>query len=112
MTAMSRFIGLIITVVAVAALVGAAIGWQFPFLGGNRSANQLRNSTENTGTGTRPGNRARVQPANPQNAQADNTERTAQAPSNTPIDPERPNTGTTETDTGSANQNEPINALW
>jgi hypothetical protein len=29
---MNRFIGLIITVVAVAALVGAAIGWRFPSL--------------------------------------------------------------------------------
>lgn len=37
-------------VVAVAALAGAAIGWRFPFLGDNRTANQLNNSQETTPT--------------------------------------------------------------
>lgn len=105
---MSRFIGLLATVVLVAALVGAAIGWQFPFLGGNRAANQLGSSPETTGAGTR----TRVQPANQTNGQAQNTQRTAQAPSNVPIDPERPNTGTGTADTGATNPNQPVNALW
>ncbi|HEY9666168.1 MAG TPA: hypothetical protein V6C91_05150, partial [Coleofasciculaceae cyanobacterium] len=69
---MNRFIGLIITVVAIAALAGAAIGWRFPFLGQSRSANEV---------GTAQGSR-RIQPATqaqaPRTAQPANRTRTQQ----------------------------------
>ncbi len=45
-------------VVAVAALAGAAIGWRFPFLGRNRSANQLE--TAQQPSSAQPVNRART----------------------------------------------------
>lgn len=103
---MSRFIGLIITVVAVAALVGAALGWRFPFQGQNRAANQLSDTQEAAeGQPTR----TRVQRANQPAARAQNNNQTnlqAQAPDGT-VNPEEPNTQNQP-----ANTNQPVPALW
>lgn len=114
---MNRFIGLIITVVAIAALAGAAIGWRFPFLGQSRSANELE-----TAQGSRtiqpanqaqaprtiqPANRTRTQQANQQTAQNLNNEQTtAQAPGTTV------NPGATTTQQEQADTNPPVSALW
>lgn len=93
---MNRFIGLIITVVAVAALVGAAIGWRFPFLGQNRTASRV----SNTALQNQPGNTRRTQPANPPAGQPTDA-------ADGPLNPEVP-----ETQPASSNQNQPIPALW
>lgn len=99
---MNRFIGLIITVVAVAALVGAAIGWRFPFLGQNRTASRV----SNTAIQDQRGNAGGVQPANVPNTQPQDNNQTAQAPGGA-VNPEAPNTQSAPT-----NQNQPIPALW
>ncbi|MBD1806664.1 hypothetical protein H6F98_14535 [Microcoleus sp. FACHB-SPT15] len=118
---MSKFLGIILTVVGVAALVGAAIGWRFPFIGQSRSSNQVE-TVQDAPTAGQPATRTRVQPANqptrvqPANqptttAQAQNNQRTVQAPAQTTvptIDPE----GTAGTGTGQTNPSEPIRALW
>lgn len=94
---MNRFIGLIITVVAVAALVGAAIGWRFPFLGQNRTASRV----SNTALQDQPGNTRRTQPANvPTDTQPTDA-------ADAPLNPEAP-----ETQAAPSNQNQPIPALW
>lgn len=86
---MNRFVGLIITVVAIAALIGAAIGWRFPFLGQNQRANQLAQQ----GSQTRTTNRGRTQPANPPNTPAANNTPNANNPDDLdPLDPEASNT--------------------
>jgi cytoskeletal protein RodZ len=113
---MNRFIGLIITVVAVAALVGAAIGWRFPFGSRSRSANQLETSPQEA-TQVQPDNRTRTlranQPATTRTAPANQT--TAQAPDAT-VDPEA--TGTAQPVQSNSDQqaelesNEPVPALW
>ncbi len=100
---MNRFIGLIITVVAVAALVGAAIGWRFPFLGQNRTASRV----SNTALENRRGNTAGTQPANaPTNTAPQGNTGNAQ-PADEVLNPEAP-----ETQPASGNQNQPIPALW
>jgi cytoskeletal protein RodZ len=115
---MNRFIGLIITVVAVAALVGAAIGWQFPFGGRSRSANQLETSPQDQeATQVQQNNRTRTlranQPTTTRTAPANQT--TAQAPDAT-VDPEA--TGTAQPVQSNSDQqaelesNEPVPALW
>lgn len=106
---MNRFIGLIITVVAIAALAGAAIGWRFPFLGQSRSANEL---------GTAPGSR-RIQPAN--TVQPANRTRTVPANQPTPQNLENEqttaqnttgNSGATTTQQEQAETDPPVSALW
>jgi cytoskeletal protein RodZ len=83
---MNRFVGLIITVVAIAALIGAAIGWRFPFLGQNQRANQLaQQRSQNQTTNGR-----RTQPANQPNTPAPNNTPNANNPDD--LDPEAPNT--------------------
>lgn len=73
-------------VVAVAALAGAAIGWRFPFLGDNRSAQQL--STPPEGTKTQPAG-TKLATKQPEKSPASNLKSTqpatttAQAPSST-----------------------------
>jgi hypothetical protein len=100
---MNRFIGLIITVVAVAALVGAAIGWRFPFLGQNRTATRV----SNTALPDRRGNTAGTQPANaPTNTAPQGNTGTAE-PADEVLNPEAP-----ETQAAPSNQNQPIPALW
>lgn len=105
---MSKFIGLFIGVIALATLAGAAIGWRFPFLGQNQSANQLENAPEATENrtvrsvsqaplGTSQPNRTTVQAQNPQ--------QTAQAP--------QPNQGDTVIpEPAPTDANQPIPALW
>lgn len=103
---MNRFIGLIIMVVAVAALAGAAIGWRFPFLGQRQSSNQLETSQDGT-QGQPATNRARTLRANQPTTQAqNNNQTTAQAPDAT-VNPEATNTQQEQSDT-----NEPVSALW
>lgn len=117
---MSKFLGIILGVVGVAALVGAAIGWRFPFLGQSRTSNQLE-TVQDAPTAGQPATRTRVQRANQPTTttQAQNTQRTAQAPAGAQtqapaqttvptIDPE----GTAGTGTGQTNAGEPIRALW
>ena len=106
---MNRFIGLIITVVAVAALVGAAIGWRFPFLGRTRSANQLETAPQEASQ-VRQGNGTRTlrasQTTTTRTVRANQT--TAQAPDAT-VNPEAP--GTT-TQPAQSESEEPVPALW
>ena len=109
---MNRFIGLIIMVVAIAALAGAAIGWRFPFLGRSRSANQLQTAQQNTNvqpanrTSVQPANRTRVQRASQPTAQApSNAQTTAQAPDAT-VNPAATNVESAQT------ENQPVPALW
>ena len=118
---MSKFLGIILGVVGVAALVGAAIGWRFPFLGQSRTSNQLE-TVQEAPTAGQPATRTRVQRASqpPTTTQAQNTRRTTaqapagaqtQAPAQTTdptIDPE----GTAGTGTGQTNPGEPVRALW
>lgn len=104
---MSRFIGLIITVVAVAALIGAAIGWRFPFLGQNRRANQLDTAQqvqedEQTAQTT-------IQPANPPAPQQQQfNQPSAQAPTGGTVAPQTQNTQPVQ----STPNQQPIQALW
>jgi cytoskeletal protein RodZ len=83
---MNRFAVLIISVVAIAALIGAAIGWQFPFLGQNQRANQLAQQRSQNQTT----NRTRIQPANRPGTQARNNNPNVNNPDD--LDPEAPNT--------------------
>ena len=125
---MSRFLGIIIGVVGVAALVGAAIGWRFPFLGQSRSSNQLETAQE-APTAGQPATRTRLRSNQPTTTtQAQNTQRTTaqapagvqtqapagaqvQAPAQT-TDPTLDPEGTAGSGTGQTNPGEPIRALW
>ena len=94
-------------VVAIAALAGAAIGWRFPFLGRNQSANRLQTAQQPTS----------VQPANrPRTLSASQPSKTAQALNSTQETAQAPNATTTPEATTPppppANTNEPIPALW
>ncbi|HEY9635733.1 MAG TPA: hypothetical protein V6D14_20175 [Coleofasciculaceae cyanobacterium] len=88
---MNRFIGLIITVVAVAALIGAAIGWRFPFLGGSgRGGNSSLLSQDQSGRRAQPLNNNQPgtttqnnNPANPQPADDIDPEASNAQPSTT-----------------------------
>jgi cytoskeletal protein RodZ len=111
---MNRFAGVIITVVAIAALVGAALGWRFPFPGQNRAANQVSTSPEATqATQQQQGaNRTRIQRASqPSNQRQNNTSTTTAQAQNTgnanaqdpTIDPET---------TGTGQSNQPVSAFW
>lgn len=106
---MSRFLGVILAVVGVAALVGAAIGWRFPFLGQSRSSNQLETAQQSPTAG-QPETRTRVlrtnQPATTTQAQNPRRAAPAAAPATDPaIDPE--GTGAAPTNSG-----QPVRALW
>ncbi len=91
--------------VAVAALIGTVTGCSSPFLGRNRSANQVENSPE--ATQTQPANQTGTLRANQPATQGQNTNQTtAQAPTATgdPIgDP---------ADTAQAGSNQAVQALW
>ncbi len=96
-------------VVAIAALAGAAIGWRFPFLGRNQSANRLQTAGQTTAV--QPTTRKRTLRANQptRTAQAlNNNQTTAQAPNATTS----PDPTTSPSSSGSTNQNDPIPALW
>ncbi|HAA31744.1 MAG TPA: hypothetical protein DCE56_33660 [Cyanobacteria bacterium UBA8553] len=94
---MNRFIGLIIMVVAIAALAGAAIGWRFPFLGSNRSATQISTSQEGT----------QGQPARLRQASRSRQQTVAQD-TNVNVDTDtNVNTGS-----GQSGSNKPVPALW
>jgi cytoskeletal protein RodZ len=100
---MNRFIGLIITVVAVAALVGAAIGWRFPFLGRNQRATQQIGNTAQNGSQRQSNNRTPAQP---------NTTQDNPSASGDTLDPESPNTQPEQnTSSGTASGTAPA-ALW
>jgi hypothetical protein len=94
---MNKFIGLIIMVVALAALAGAAIGWRFPFLGSNRSASQINTAQEGT----------QGQPARLKQASRSNP-RTVAQDTNVNVDTDT----TVNTDSGQSGSNEPVPALW
>jgi cytoskeletal protein RodZ len=107
---MNRFIGLIIMVVAIAALAGAAIGWRFPFLGENRSAQQFGANRSNS----------TIQPAN-RTARQQTQQQTAQAPQNTqttetaqvPDATTAPDTTTAQNQQQTpATDTQPVTALW
>jgi hypothetical protein len=96
-------------VVAIAALAGAAIGWRFPFTGGNQSANRLQ--TAQQPTGVQPANRNRTLRTTQPNrtAQAlNNNQTTAQAPNATTS----PDATTPPPPPSDTNENQPIPALW
>ncbi len=59
---MNRYVGVIITLVAVAALIGAAIGWRFPFLGQNQYEGVKDQNVETANNTTQ--NRPQAQPTN------------------------------------------------
>jgi hypothetical protein len=106
---MNRFIGLIIMVVAVAALAGAAIGWRFPFLGQNRSLNQIGTAQEGTQgqtTAQRQALSAKQPTQKARNTSATGT-RSLQA-QNTNVD----TSTTVNTQSGQSDSNEPVPALW
>ena len=121
-TAMNRFAGIIITVVAIAALIGAALGWRFPFPGQNRTANQLRTSPQTTQQAnqqtTQQANQTRLRASQPTNsASRTNPTQTAQVPNNTQTDtptsdvninPEATGSGTGQAETGG----QPVSAFW
>ena len=106
--------------VGVAALVGAAIGWRFPFLGQSRSSNQLE-TAQQAPTAGQPATRTRVQRTNQPatTAQAQNNQRTAQAPAQAQAqapaqttDPTLDPEGTAGTGTAQTNPGQPVRALW
>ncbi|HEY9725152.1 MAG TPA: hypothetical protein V6D50_01775 [Chroococcales cyanobacterium] len=112
---MNRFAGIIITVVAIAALIGAALGWRFPFPGQNRTANQLRTSPQTT----QQANRTQLRTSQPTNSArgTNQTQTTAQVPNNTQtntqpsdvnINPEATGSGTGQAETGG----QPVSAFW
>ncbi|HEY9611853.1 MAG TPA: hypothetical protein V6C93_21000 [Allocoleopsis sp.] len=104
---MNRFIGVIIMAVAVAALAGAAIGWRFPFLGRNQSANRLE--TPQQRTVVQPAKQTRTLGASQPNrtTQALNSaQTTAQAPDATT------NPDATNPPPPPSNTDEPVPALW
>ena len=118
---MNRFAGIIITVVAIAALIGAALGWRFPFPGQNRTANQLRTSPQTTEQAnqrtTQQANQTRLRSSQPTNSasRTNPTQTTAQVPNNTQnntptsdvtIDPEAAGSGQAETG------GQPVSAFW
>jgi hypothetical protein len=100
---MNRFAGLIITVVALAALVGAALGWRFPFPGGNRNSNlQVRQPSPQS-----------TQQANPQRGQPLRSGQPTPAPTaaannnpSTPVIADTNNTGESDTDS------QPVLGMW
>lgn len=103
---MNRFIGLLITVVAIAALAGAAIGWRFPFPGRSRTANQIGTAPETTQN--QPTSQARPLRANQPTAQAQNNNpTTAQTPDAT-VNPE----STANTQSAQSESSQPVQALW
>lgn len=103
---MNKFVGLLITVVALAALAGAAIGWRFPFLGQSRTSNELE--TAQDGTGNQP-----VNPTPTRNTRLG----TAQPQSNNPTTARVPNTtggqgGTATAQPVQQDAAQPVQALW
>lgn len=92
--------------VAVAALAGAAIGWRFPFLGKNQSANRLETAPQRTVA--QPTRQTRLGASQPnRTAQAlNNPQTTAQAPDATT------NPDATNPPPAPSNTNEPVPALW
>jgi cytoskeletal protein RodZ len=101
---MKNFLPLVLMVVFVAALAGAAIGWRFPFLGQTPSSNQIgtgQNATQGQNV-----SRTRVQRASQPTLQAQNNQTTGQAPDAT-INPEASNT-----QQGQSDANQPVPALW
>ncbi len=93
--------------VAIAALAGAAIGWRFPFLGKNQSANRLQTAQQRTVV--QPAKRTRTLGASQptRTAQALNSaQTTAQAPDATT------NPDATNPAPASSNTNNPVPALW
>ncbi|HEY9606271.1 MAG TPA: hypothetical protein V6C85_31985 [Allocoleopsis sp.] len=111
---MNRFAGILITVVAIAALIGAALGWRFPFPGQNRTASQLRTSPQTT----QQANRTQLQRASqPTNSARRTNQTTAQVPNNTQsntqtsdvnINPEATGSGAGQ----SGNGGQPVSAFW
>lgn len=110
---MNRFAGIIITVVAIAALIGAALGWRFPFPGQNRTANQLRTSPQTT----QQTNQTRLRATQPTNSARNTNQTTAQVPNNTQtttqesdvtVNPEATGSGTGQAETGG----QPVSAFW
>lgn len=120
---MNRFAGIIITVVAIAALIGAALGWRFPFPGQNRTANQLRTSPQTTQQAnqqtTQQTNQTRLRANQPTNSasRTNPTQTTAQVPNNTqtntPTSDVTINPEATGSETGQAETAEqPVSAFW
>ena len=102
---MKNFLPLVLMVVFVAALAGAAIGWRFPFLGQTQSANQI--GTAQNATQGRTVSRTRVQRASQPTLQAQNNNQTSgQAPDATV------NSEATNTQQGQSDANQPVPALW
>lgn len=107
---MNRFIGLIIMVVAVAALAGAAIGWRFPFLGqGGRSLNQIGTAQE----GTQGQTTARKQALSARQSTNQARSTSATGTSNLQAQNTTVDTNTTgNNQSGQSDSNEPVPALW
>lgn len=108
---MNKFVGLFIAVIALATLAGAAIGWRFPFLGQNRSANQLENASD--ATGNQPVSQAPLRSSQPNRTTAQlrsnqPTRTTAQAPQTN----QGQGSTATPTEAAQSDANQPIPALW
>lgn len=102
---MNKFFGLMSKVVIAIALVGSVTGCNnVPFLGRNRSANQVNNSP--TATQNQRTAQTRVQPANQPGTRAQPNQTTPQDP-NVTLNPEAANTGT-----GQADSTQSVPALW
>ncbi|HEY9611852.1 hypothetical protein [Allocoleopsis sp.] len=103
---MNKFIGLMIRVVVVTALVGTVTGCnRVPFLGRNQSANQAGDSPE--ATQNQGGTRTQVQRASQPARQAQNSTQTNSQSPDDNLNPEATNTGT-----GQSGSNQGLPALW
>ncbi|HEY9725153.1 MAG TPA: hypothetical protein V6D50_01780 [Chroococcales cyanobacterium] len=105
---MNRFAGVIITVVALAALIGAALGWRFPFPGSRSetaSVNGRSSPRLTAGQPIRTGNTV-SQPTNTTTAR--NSSGTTVAKNSNSTTPELP----AETTGGDTTTNEGVSAMW
>jgi hypothetical protein len=111
---MNRFAGAIITVVAVAALIGAALGWRFPFPGSRSDTASVngRSSQRLTAGQPRRTSNAVGQPTNTTTARnsggTQNTGGTTVSQNPTSTAPELP----AETTGGDTTTNEGVAAMW
>ncbi len=105
---MNRFAGIIITVVAVAALIGAALGWRFPFPGSRSDTASVNGRSSQPLTARQPTRTSNAvgQPTNTTTARNSAGTTVAENPNSTT--PELP----AETTGGDTTTNEGVPAMW
>ena len=105
---MNRFAGIIITVVAVAALIGAALGWRFPFPGSRTETASVNGDSSRKLTAGQPRRTVNAvsQPTNTTTAR--NSTGTTVAGNSNPTTPELP----AETTGGDTTTNDGVPAMW